>query len=301
MSLLSKVSSGKKIGAQIHVMTGVNGVGKSTWAASFPSVLFADLENGSRHLDVKRLTKSDLLNLPAFRALVKELITSTHDYKTFVIDSIESLEAMITDAICLEPKEKVNSIEDLGYGKGYVRLKEITREIMIDLGVLRDKGVTVILVGHTQVKAHTDPASNQTWDKYIMRCSDKMAAVIKDMADNVFFANHKVLTVADKGKTRAFSDGQRVMYTQPRAGYEAKNRLELPNEMPLSYDAFVEYVEKAPEANVETLISDIKEMAENADAQIKNKIPELLDQFKNNPVKLKDLKNRLQKAMSKGA
>lgn len=299
MGLLADVTTGRQVGAQIHTIFGHNGVGKTTWAAAFPSCLLADLENGSWHIEgISRITADKLPNLSSFRALLKELKEGSHTYKTFVIDSAESLEGIISDAVCTEGK--CDSIEKYegGYGKGYARSRELMREIMIELQALQKKGITSIIVAHSQVKAHTDPVANQTYDRVIMRCNDKFAAIIRDLSDNVFYATYKVFTNKDGGKTKAYGDGQRIMYTQWRPGYDAKNRLELPLEVPLSYDAFVEACSAKPEGNSENLLSDIREMSEKVDAKLKTTVEEQVEKYKNDAKKLREIKNRLMKYVS---
>lgn len=294
MSILSAVTTGKTIGAQIHTVAGNNGVGKTTFAASFPKPLILDLENGSEHLDVARITSDKLKTLVNFRAVLKEIAESKHDYKTIAIDSAEALESLICDQVCQEGK--VDSIEKYegGYGKGYSRSREIMREIMIELQMLKQKGISTVIVAHTQTKNITDPATNQTYDRVVMRCNDKMAAVIRDLSDNVFYATFKVLTSKDNGKTKAWGDGQRVLYTQWRPGYDAKNRLELPLEIPLSYDAFKEACENPQNIN-ETLILEIKEMSANMKDDLKKQVKEMIEKFKTDSAKLQEVKNRLMK------
>jgi hypothetical protein len=295
MSLLSEIETGKKQTAQIHVITGDNGVGKTTWAASHPSPLIADLENGSKHLDVARIPAEKLPKLSDIKALIETLLTQKHEYKTFVIDSIESLEMIIADAVCEEGGVKSIELYEKGFGKGFQRSRELMREIMMELHKLKAKGITVILVGHTQVKSKTDPVSNETYDRVIMRCNDKMASLIRDLADNVFYAAHKVVTAEKNGKTRAYSDGQRVLYTQFRAGFDSKNRLDLPFELPLSYDAFVEACATTSPEAIGTLLQEIKDMAEGVDAKLKTSVQEMLAKYSTNPIKLREVRTRLMK------
>lgn len=295
MSLLSEVQTGKQIGPQIHVVAGINGVGKTTWAASFPGCLVLDLEKGSEHLDVARVPASKMKYLADFRSVLNDLIATKHEYKTIAIDSAEALEGLINDQVCKDGS--VESIEEFagGYGKGYVRSREIMREIMFDLRSLQAKGVTTVIVAHTQVKTHTDPATNQTYDRVIMRCNDKMAALIRDLADNVFYATYKVFTTKENNRTKAFGDGQRIMYTQWRPGFDAKNRLDLPHELDLSYDAFAEACGNNPEVNPQALIADITAIAQGVDEKLRAQVEAQVEKFKNNPAKLKEVKNRLMK------
>lgn len=298
MSLLSSVTIGKRISAQIHTVAGNNGVGKTTFVAAFPRPLILDLEKGSEHLDVARIPAEKLKDLASFRAALKELRETKHDFQTVGIDSVEALEGLISDAVCAEGK--VSSLEDFGggYGKGHSRTRELMREIMGDLQALKERGITSILVAHTQVKTISDPATNQSYDRVIMRCNDKMASLVRDLSDNVFYATYKVFMAKDGGKLKAFGDGQRVIYTQWRPGFDAKNRLELPLELPLSYDAFAEACAKKPEANVESLIADINQMVEGVDAALKATVKTQVEKFKANPAKLREIKNRLMKYVS---
>ena len=297
MSLLSAVTTGKQIGPQIHVIAGNNGVGKTTWAASFPKPLVIDLEKGSLHLNVARINSENVPTIEAFRSALKELRETPHDFKTIVIDSVEALEGLISDGVCAEGKVFSIELYDGGYGKGWTRMREVMRDIFNDFRALQAKGLTIILVAHTQTKSHSDPVTNQTYDRIIMRCNDKMAALIRDLSDNVFFATYKVFTAEKKGKTKAFGDGQRVIFTQWRPGFDAKNRLELPLELPLSYDAFVEACEPK-EAAANDIVSDINEMSEKLDDKLKATVKEQLEKYKGNQAKLREIKNRLMKYVS---
>ena len=50
-----KITSGKVASAQKVVIYGPEGIGKTTFAAAFPSPLFIDTEGSTKELDVRRL------------------------------------------------------------------------------------------------------------------------------------------------------------------------------------------------------------------------------------------------------
>ena len=292
MSLLSGIKTGVQKRSYIYMCYGPNGVGKSTFASQFPSPLFADLEKGSFHLNVSRI--DNIADLESFKSLTLELLAQDTSYKTFVVDSVEALEVLILEAV--KRKHKAESIEDIPYGKGFAESREVMTELMhLFRRLTEEKQITVVLIGHSQVRPQNDPAGNVTYDRYIMRCGDKMASVIRDLADNVFFITHKVFTVKENGKTKAFSDGQRIIYTAWRNAWDAKNRLDLPLELPLSYDALAEAIDAKPEANATALVSDIEAMSEKLDEKLKSAVKAQLVKFKNNPDKLKEIKNKLVK------
>ena len=71
----------------------------------------------------------------------------------------------------------------------------------------------------------------------------RAAALLQEHSDIVLFANYRVSTVkADVGfnkkVTRALGSGERVLYTEERPAFLAKNRYGLPDVLPLDWPAF---------------------------------------------------------------
>jgi hypothetical protein len=102
------------------VIFGPEGIGKSTLAAQFPAPVFLDTEGGTHHLDVARLPAPKSWD-DVTRAITAPA-TEAHDFKTLVIDTIDWLEKLLVDYVCKQANKA--SIEDFGYGKGYVVLAE---------------------------------------------------------------------------------------------------------------------------------------------------------------------------------
>lgn len=296
MSILKKATSGKTLGAQVNTILGPNGVGKSTLGCSFKKSINVDLEDGSNHINCTRIPASEVPTLKELQQVLTELIDS--DFETVNIDTVDQVEALISAYVCEEGK--VDSIEKYGggYGKGYMRTRELMRELFNDyITPLKKAGKTVNLISHTQVKSISDPATNATYDKIIMRCNDKMASIIKDLSDNVLFITFKYFTEEDsRGKTRAYSEGKRVVYTQWRAGWDAKNRLGLPLEIDASYEAFIsnQGAEWVDDQSTDALLKECQSMLNGLNADIQAKAKAMLDDKKNHTVKkLKDIKTRL--------
>jgi hypothetical protein len=248
MSILKNASSGIIEQKKIDVIYGPNKVGKTTLASQYPSPFFADIEKGSLHLNVTRDT--EINDLTKYRSIVTALLTESHPYKTFVTDSVEALEGLICDAVCTEGKVKSIELFGGGFGKGFMRTREIMREVMSDLRKLAEvKGMNVVLLGHSQQKTFTDPVANVQYDRYTMRVNDKMGSIIKDLADNIFFITYRVYTSTEQGKTQAFSTDDRVLKTTWTAAYDAGNRSDLPPEVVLrkgsAYQDLQQAIQKA--------------------------------------------------------
>src|SRR5690606_6797828 len=90
-------------------------------------------------------------------------------------------------------------------------------------------------------------------------------------ADCVLFANFKTTTAKAKGatKAKAWGDGTRVMFTERRPAFDAKNRFDLPFEMSLSWEEFSDHVAKAvPAAKADELLALFKGREADATAYL---------------------------------
>lgn len=243
MSTLKNVKKGIKIRPHFIGLYGPGGVGKSTFAMSAPSPVFLGTDDGVGTLDVASFptpkTWADV------KATISDLLMEDHDYETLVIDTINGLEPLLWGYIIKEAG--VTSIEEVdgGFGKGYVRAAEQWVEFYNSLKKLRNK-MNVIILGHAKIKSFEDPYENERFDKFIIKMNAEAAALFLESVDNMFFANYKTTYRKDKGakKAKAYGEGKRVMFTEERPAFAAKSRFDLPFEMDLSWDGFIESVAK---------------------------------------------------------
>jgi hypothetical protein len=71
----------------------------------------------------------------------------------------------------------------------------------------------------------------------------RAAGIAEEWADCVLFANFRVYTTAtkqgfEKKVVRGVGTGERVVYTEERPGFRAKNRYSLPPELPFGWAEF---------------------------------------------------------------
>ena len=173
------------------------------------------------------------------------LLTEEHDYKTVVLDSLDHLEPLVWQKTVENANNPaINSIEDFGYGKGYIEAQAYWREILTLLDRLRnEKGIAYILTAHAHIKRFDSPEC-ESYDRYQIKLHDKASALVQESLDCVFFCNYQtVVQKSDVGfgkeKTRGIGTGQRNIYTVEKPAYIAKNRFGLPEKMPLDWQAFV--------------------------------------------------------------
>ena len=256
---LAQVKKGRITLPHFALLYGVDGVGKTSWAADAPKAVFIGTEQGFGQLDVARFPTPK--NFQEVLATVQLLINEQHDYETLAVDSLDWLEPLVHRHAC--EKFGWKNIEDPGYGKGYVAANDAWLELIGLLKRLRQK-MNVILIAHATIKTFTDPEQNVAYDRYQLKLAGSGAktdasALWREAVDCVLFANFEVSTTQAKGerKAKAFGDGSRVLYTERRPAFDAKNRYSLPFELPLSWEEYA----KACEATGASAEDEVKQLA----------------------------------------
>lgn len=260
---LKNITKGRLESPLSVLVYGTEGIGKSTFATNAPSPIVLDPDGGTEQLDVARFPKPDSWEecLEALDTLVKE----AHEHKTFVLDTADALEALIFAAVCRNGSKK--GIEDFGYGKGYTAAIDLWREFLKRLDALRGRGMHVVLLAHAHVKTFQNPAGDD-YDRYRLKLHDKSAALLKEWPAAVLFANYRTLTREKDGKVRASGDGSRIVYTEHRPAWDAKNRYGLPFELPLDWTEFESAARAGEPASIEALRGELAETLKSADAKL---------------------------------
>lgn len=237
---LKSIKKNTAISAPRVCLFGVEGIGKSTFAAASPNPIYILTEDGLGSLKVDHFPIAT--SFKDVMDAIGVLYSDKHDFKTVVIDSLDWLEAIIQREI-----EQKYEAKDLAYGKGAVIAAERWREILDGLNALRnDKGMIVILIAHTTIKRFDSPEV-EPYDRYQPKLQERSNAVCREWVDALMFANYKTIVKKDdvgfnQTNNRGISTGERMLFTSERPAYMAKNRYNLPDSIPLSWDAFAEAI-----------------------------------------------------------
>ena len=242
---LSSIKTGREIVPPRLLIYGLDGIGKSTWAASAPSPIFTQTEDRLSHIACDRFPLCETFEQAIDN--LSSLYEEDHDYCTHVTDSVDWLEKLIHKSLCEEFGEKVISSNAKGsgfsYGRGYVLAEEKFRTYLAGLEALRSKKrMQIILIAHTQVKRFEDPMRD-SYDQYRPNLHERICQTLLQWVDCAFFANFDVLVKSEKDdygkeKKKGIGRGDRILYTEERPAYEAKNSYDMPPQMPLEYSAF---------------------------------------------------------------
>ena len=228
------IRRGKIHRPQKAVIYGPEGVGKSTLAGRFPEPVFLDTEGGTHHLDVARFDVG--ANWEDITAAIGQLAKADHPFKTLVIDTADWLEKRLIEHLCR--KANKDSIEDFGYGKGWVILAEEFARFLHSLDALLARGMHVVFLAHATVRTFEAPDQAGSYDRFELKLSKQVAPLVKEWADLVLFGNY-VTKIAEKdnGKMRGVGGKERVIFTTHAAAYDAKNRHGLPDKVPFTAES----------------------------------------------------------------
>lgn len=246
---LTAITGGRLQRPMRVLLYGTEGVGKSSFAAAAPAPVFIGTEDGTAHLDVERFPEphnwNDILDA------IQTLTVNDHPYKTVVVDTVDWAEPLCWAHVSAEAKK--DTIEDFGYGKGYVVALTEWRKLLSRLDKLRDlRSMHVILLAHSWIKPFKNPEGDD-FDRYELKLHQKASGLLKEWADAVLFANYETFAVEKSGRIKGVSSGSRVVHTERRAAWDAKNRYGLPETIPLSWDEFTAAVKAGTPADSATL------------------------------------------------
>lgn len=226
MSILDSASV-PDAGPQIITICGDAGLGKSSLAATFPKPIFIRAEDGVARIPANFRpaalpvikTEDDLWNQ------LKALIKDEHEYKTVVIDTISALDRMFVQSI-LKRDGKAKSINQAmgGYGAGFSALAALHQQVRNAAEMLRQKGMNVIFLAHTEVGTMRLPDQDD-FSRYSLRMThDKSLPPYLDDVDAVGFLRQRMVLKGDDGeRKKAISDDTRELVMHVTASNVSKN------------------------------------------------------------------------------
>lgn len=114
--------------------------GKSYLAGEFPNPLFLDTDGNAQanpypSIELRNIRgkngKIQRSIVEQLDEIITELQTTKHTFETLVLDVIDDIVVMIESYIC--DREGVETLADIGYGKGYAAFKSVFQQLIIEL------------------------------------------------------------------------------------------------------------------------------------------------------------------------
>ena len=239
------------------VIEGETGAGKTTFACSShtkkePAFVFNADDGGE---NVFHKTGIDLIHdcVPTgdvkenaakwdkVMETLRELAAEKTGVKRIIIDSVDKMEILAQGRVCVD--HSIKAPEDLGYGKAYVYARFELQKMMSGLNYLRDtQDIQPILVCHTQIRTINKPTM-EPYDSFVLKLHRSVCGDVMEWADVILFIFYEtIVKKIDSGfnrkDSRAIQSGKRFLYTSGSMGVDAKNRFDLPAEIPADWDEY---------------------------------------------------------------
>lgn len=210
-------------------------MGKTTLAAEFPNAVFLQIEEGEGTAEITSFGK--LTSFSDVMEALAALYTEEHEFQNVIVDSVTELEKLIFAETCARGDDKGNaksSIEDFGYGKGYVYAQRVWSEFIDGINALRrDRNMGVILIAHSKVTRFDDPET-VSYDRYEIDLDKRAVGAVEREMDCIFLLKRPIQVKTEesgfnKKRALASSSGDvRIIHAQGTAAYVAGNRYDMP-------------------------------------------------------------------------
>lgn len=257
MSYLDKASK-PRIKPPMLTIVGFPAAGKSTLAALFPNPIFIQAEDSGTVFETWPEDKQPFLlrqlpepvadrNISPKQVIfdqLQEIYESEHDYKTLVLDTTTSLQALFESEVTKFDGEK--SIQDClgGYQKAYDVIAGFHREIIQKCLKIRAKrGMSIVFLAHTEEqKRKSTPESADQYTVYGIRMHKKSRDIYLSECDAVIYIKqHEVITGAETnkkgqqvktGRIKKSADRVLIASADGVVGFiDAKSRYSMPTEI----------------------------------------------------------------------
>lgn len=229
LSRVKKDEAGAKAGLHeiITVVYGDKKVGKSSFAAQFPSPLFLDCEDGLRTVQNSDGKRPDHISIGSWLDVLdvtSQLEGDLHGYETIVVDGLNELWSYLVKYMLDRYKVEHTNDGTLAYGKGKAMLG---REFRHWFQRLRKLPVGIVLTAHDTVLPFEH--NGVAFDKRLPFVDDSKTGdawnVIKPAVNMVLYA----------AKVETKEGVKHVMRTNGTQRVEAGNPYDLPEVMGFDY------------------------------------------------------------------
>lgn len=225
---------------------GTGGIGKTSLALEFPDVLYLHVEGEEPPHDAAAYTPAaiesyaDLMDPDT--GVFAQLLTTEHPFKTVVFDSLDAFEPLLWAATCRRNGWDSIDSNDKGsptaFGKGYLAADEEWRDYVAAARAVTRSGVYVVQILHSEAKTFNDPMVDP-YDRYKPKLQKRAVDIVSEKSDALLFISRRqTLKTVDKGmgqkgqKPVGMSGEERIINTDERAGFLAKNRMSMPASIP---------------------------------------------------------------------
>lgn len=232
------------------ILNAVEGWGKTSTAVQEDNsaIIMAKGETGyATLLNKGRVPERDaemVESWPDTLDLLDRIANSDHRYEVLSIDAMGGFEKLCHEHVCRRDfKGDWGEKGFASFQKGYDVAVNDWIMLLDRLDAIREKhGTMLILLSHVVVKPYKNPMGAD-YDRIVADVHHKTWGPTAKWADAVLFGNF--FTIVDEvqrsksgSKGKGIGGTERVLYTERRDAFDAKNRYGMPTEMTMTDDLF---------------------------------------------------------------
>lgn len=211
------------------------GVGKSSWMRSAPGLIETPTEDAACTVPSQAFPVAK--SYDQLCQYLKAVRTETHSFQTLGVDSLTMVEKLIRAELCESDGVKSIELVQKGYGKGFTMAAEVFAGFLNGLEMIQlQRNMSIVLIAHARVEKQDDPGVD-SYGKHVMSMHEKITKATVEWCDEVFFARSVVYTSKEKEgfktTTKATSADERVLFTTDKPSHIGKNRLDMPERIPM--------------------------------------------------------------------
>lgn len=227
------------------VINAVEGWGKTTVAAHSKKPLMLLIRNELGYLKLlehKRVPEVDYIIVDSWTEtldVLDHLNSTDTDHETLCIDALSNLEKLCHEHVCR--RDFNNDWTETGFlswNKGYTLAVNDWLQLIAKLERLQsNRSMNIILLSHVQTKPYKNPVG-EDYDRFVPNVHEKTWEPTKQWPDAVLLGNFYTTTTDAKGgkKAKGIGGTDRIIYTERRAAWDAKNRMNMPESIDIPND-----------------------------------------------------------------
>jgi len=225
------------------VLIAVEGWGKTSCLAyaKNPAILMAAGENGYETL----LGAGRVPAIPAATSrgweetlgfLDEILATEELPFRTLGLDALGGFEHQCHQFVCNRDfKGDWGEKGFVGFQRGFRIAKPDWMHLLSRLEKINQRGITIMLLCHCQIGSFDNPEGDR-YNYYTADVHNQTWEPTSKWADAVLFGKYEVIVDGDKTHRRGIGGSTRLVYTQRRDAWAAKNRYGMPEVLEIPND-----------------------------------------------------------------
>lgn len=215
-------------------------VGKTSFAAKFPSPILIQAEDGAAGIPVPKMPDTPCQSWDEIIQCLRVLLKEDHDRKTLIIDTLDKAETLAQKYI-LEDFFKGDKAKYMHFYKGPIMAGEMFNTLLFALDHLhKSKNMNIVLIAHDGLQNGAN-ALGDDFKKFAPRLSKYAWGPVRDWVDQIGHVSSEFRVIDGKAKEVG---KDRWIHFRGSPGRDAGCRAgyEMPEKIKLDFDEYAKHM-----------------------------------------------------------